>query len=176
MRNWERNDGFSLLEILMIVGILATFLSLVVLSYQNSQRARKEEALKQRLAEIREAIDKYYLDHGHFPCSSSDFNRQGDPELFRQQLLWYTDRQGKPSRTRNRDFRYGPYLSNIPEEPFTGTAQVVIDTVHSYTLVELKKFVAEWPGATGGWYYQASTGFVVANLNSKRFGKHYAYY
>lgn len=59
--------GFSLLEILIAMVILALLAGTVVPVVQNSITRAKEAALKKDLQNIRLILDDYYSDHGHFP-------------------------------------------------------------------------------------------------------------
>ena len=168
--------GFALLELVLLLGIVGALISLTLIHVENSRLQARENQLKNSLQEFRAAIYRYYQDHGHFPCSPEDFNRRADANVLRQQLLWFTNRRGKPSRTRNREFRFGPYLRDFPAEPISGLADVFIDTTGGMSLVELKKAVSTSRSGRGGWYYQANTGFWLANLSRIYFKEQYAYY
>jgi len=174
--NGNGQRGFALLELVLLLGILGTLIGLTLIHLENSRLQAREKRLKSALEEFRGAIYRYYQDHGHFPCSAEDFNRKADVGILKQQLLWFTNRQGKPSRTRNREFRFGPYLYDFPAEPISGRSDVFIDTTGNASLVELKKAVSSSRQAKGGWYYQANTGFWLANLGRHYFKEQYAYF
>lgn len=55
--------------VISIIGILAT---IAVPMYQNSVKRSKEAVLKEDLYQLREAIDKYYADHGEYPAALSN--------------------------------------------------------------------------------------------------------
>jgi general secretion pathway protein G len=59
--------GFTLIELLIVMAIIGTLLSLVVPRYFQSLRHARETVLKQDLASLREAIDKYYADLNVYP-------------------------------------------------------------------------------------------------------------
>jgi general secretion pathway protein G len=59
--------GFTLIELLIVMAIIGTLLSLVVPRYFHSLRHARETVLKQDLATLREAIDKYYADLNEYP-------------------------------------------------------------------------------------------------------------
>jgi general secretion pathway protein G len=59
--------GFTLIEILVVLAIIAVLLSLVTPKYFNSIERSKETILKQDLLVMREAIDKFYSDRNMYP-------------------------------------------------------------------------------------------------------------
>ena len=62
-----RCDGFTLIELLVVMSIIGMLLSIAVPRYFHSMQRAKETILKQDLAVMREAIDKYYADLGQYP-------------------------------------------------------------------------------------------------------------
>ena len=64
--------GFTLIEILVVLAILASLLSIAAPRYFGSVDRSKETVLKQNLFQIREALDKYYSDVGMYPGSLDD--------------------------------------------------------------------------------------------------------
>jgi len=69
---FTRPTGFTLIELLIVMAIIATLLTLVVPRYFGSVDRSKEVVLKQSLATVRDAIDKYYGDTGHYPENLQD--------------------------------------------------------------------------------------------------------
>ena len=59
--------GFTLVELLVVLAILAMLLTLAVPKYFSSIERAKEAALKQDLNTLRESIDKFYADTGQYP-------------------------------------------------------------------------------------------------------------
>lgn len=176
MQKQKNKNGFSFVEFILIISIVGILLSMAILTFQNRQQQTEEEQLKRDLMIVRKAIHAYFLDHDFFPRAKKNFRQAENMEYFKKQLLWYTNKKGEPSVTRNRDFRFGPYLSDFPKEAVTGLATVVIDTSSEDDLNRLKKMVAESANATGGWYYQAKNGFFIVNLNKNRFKEYYAFF
>lgn len=68
----SRSAGFTLIEILVVLAILASLLSLAAPRYFGSIERSKETVLKQNLFQMREALDKYYADSGKYPDSLDD--------------------------------------------------------------------------------------------------------
>lgn len=64
--------GFTLIELLVVMAIIATLLSIALPRYFGSVDRSKDTALKQSLSVMRDAIDKYYADHGKYPEALND--------------------------------------------------------------------------------------------------------
>jgi len=64
--------GFTLVELLVVMAIIATLLTLAVPRYFGSVEKSKEAVLKQNLATLRDSVDKYYGDTGRYPDSLDD--------------------------------------------------------------------------------------------------------
>jgi general secretion pathway protein G len=63
-RKWS---GFTLIEVLVVLAIVATLLSLVTPRYFETVDRARETSLKHSLITMRDAIDKYYSDNGVYP-------------------------------------------------------------------------------------------------------------
>lgn len=68
LRKRHRN-GFTLVELLLVLFIVALLASLVMPVATRSVDQAKEAALKQDLHELRKAIDNYYSNTGRYPES-----------------------------------------------------------------------------------------------------------
>jgi general secretion pathway protein G len=69
---WFAFRAFTLIELLIVMAIIATLLTLVLPRYFGSVDRSKEVVLKQSLATVRDAIDKHYGDTGRYPDSLQD--------------------------------------------------------------------------------------------------------
>ena len=73
---WVRNNpfaaGFTLIELLVVMAIIGTLLTLAIPRYFGSVHNSKEAVLKQNLATLRDALDKYHADTGRYPESLED--------------------------------------------------------------------------------------------------------
>jgi len=67
-----RARGFTLIELLVVMAIIATLLTVALPRYFQSVERSKEVTLQQSLSVMRDAIDKYYADHGKYPGSLQD--------------------------------------------------------------------------------------------------------
>lgn len=68
----RRGKGFTLIELLVAMTIVALLLSIVVPRYFHSVAKAEEAVLKQDLALMREALDKYHADTGSYPDTLDD--------------------------------------------------------------------------------------------------------
>lgn len=64
--------GFTLIEILVVLAIIATLLSLVTPRYFSTVDRSKETVLRHDLNVVRDAIDKFYSDNNRFPNTLAD--------------------------------------------------------------------------------------------------------
>lgn len=69
VRRASRHRGFTLVELLVVMTIIAILLTVAVPRYMSSVDNAKEAALKTSLARLREAIDQYHSDKGQYPAS-----------------------------------------------------------------------------------------------------------
>lgn len=64
-----RNKGFTLIELMVVMAVIATLMTIAMPRYFNSLENSKETTLRQSLAVMREALDQYYGDTGRYPES-----------------------------------------------------------------------------------------------------------
>ena len=69
MRLVRAPRGFTLVELLVVMAIIAVLLTLAVPRYFGSMDKSKEAVLKEDLFQLRDAIGKYYGDKGKYPES-----------------------------------------------------------------------------------------------------------
>ena len=65
----NRRRGFTLIELMVVMAIVATLLTLALPRYFGSLDKSKEAVLKENLYQMREAISRYYADKGKYPES-----------------------------------------------------------------------------------------------------------
>lgn len=64
-----RQSAFTLVELLVVMAIIATLLSIAVPHYFRHLDLARENSLKQTLSVLRDTIDKYHADTGNYPES-----------------------------------------------------------------------------------------------------------
>lgn len=97
--------GFTLLEVLLVLGILAVIMGLLVPRLTNRQRDAKIEATKISMQGLKQALQLYALDHdGDFPKTTDGLAVLNEP------------------KSRDKKWK-GPYLEKSPvdawDQPFT---------------------------------------------------------
>jgi type II secretory pathway pseudopilin PulG len=109
-RNLGRRGLFSLLELLVVLialGVVATIVGPRISRAAHAPPDTSQQLLVGNLRALRSAIDAYAADHANrFP--------HGDVTQITAQLTQYSDRKGNVSPTRTAQYRFGPYLREIP--------------------------------------------------------------
>jgi general secretion pathway protein G len=67
-----RGKGFTTIELLVALAILAMIMAVAVPRYFGNLDAANESVLRENLYVMRDAIDKYYADHGVYPEQLAD--------------------------------------------------------------------------------------------------------
>lgn len=92
-------DGFTLLELLVVMVIIAILAAIAVPSYVRNVQRAKEAVLKEDLRVLRTAIDSYTVDKQQAPQSLSDlvtagYIREIPNDPISNQKDWITDNSG----------------------------------------------------------------------------------
>ena len=146
----ERNihklrHGFTLVEILIVVVILAILGALVVPQFSNAARLSRENVLKEDLRYLRSQIMVYQAQHnGVAPgYPGGDTRQTPTADAFLAQMTGPTNAGGQNGT--GDGYGYGPYLSRVPVNPMNDMDSVRVVTI--------------WPteaAGTHGWVYQPS--------------------
>ena len=65
----KKLKGFTLVELMVVLAVIALLLSVVVPDYMGRMRRAEEAVLQENLALMRDALDKHYADAGKYPTS-----------------------------------------------------------------------------------------------------------
>lgn len=137
----QRRGGFTLIEVLIVVVIMAVLAATIIPQFTNSAKDARESSVKFNLHSMRGMIEMYKTHHmGGVPSGANNL----------EQLTKATDQSGVVG-TAGPSFPYGPYLQNdLPTNPFTNSNKVTLFTGTGA------------PTASGasdaGWVYRPSTG------------------
>jgi general secretion pathway protein G len=61
--------GFTLVELMVVLTVIALLLSVVVPNYMGKMRRAEEAVLQENLLLMRESLDKHYADTGRYPAT-----------------------------------------------------------------------------------------------------------
>jgi general secretion pathway protein G len=128
--------GFTLVEILIVVVILGILASIVVPQFTAAAEEGRESALETNLSRIRQQLQVYKQQHRDWP----EVNR------FAEQMTQHTNIAGDTSKTPADGYPFGPYLSEVPDNPFTQENSVDNAAV-----------------GESDWYYNPNDGTFKAN-------------
>ncbi|HEV3214307.1 MAG TPA: prepilin-type N-terminal cleavage/methylation domain-containing protein [Vicinamibacterales bacterium] len=67
-RAGARAAGFTLIEVLIVVTLIVVLAGIGLATYTTSIQRSKEAVLHEDLFRMRDAIDQYYADKGHYPA------------------------------------------------------------------------------------------------------------
>jgi general secretion pathway protein G len=149
--------GFTLIEILIVVTILAILATIVLPQFSNASTNAKENALKDQLRYLRTQIIVYRAQHRDTPPGypNGDRTQAATGAAFIDQMTHPTDEDGATGTVNSQIYKFGPYLDRMPANPLTGLSAVQI--------VGDAEPLPEPTGTGYGWIYKPLTGEIIAN-------------
>ena len=139
-----KNRGFTLVEVLIVVVIMAVLAAVVVPQFSSSTDDARASTGEFNLSTLRSLIQTYRAQHnGLLPAFSAS-------------TLPGLTAKTKANGAIDASGPYGPYLLEMPENPFTGNNVVATTTKTKATIVAGDVTAAD----AGGWLYNTTTGGV----------------
>jgi general secretion pathway protein G len=111
-------DGFTLIELMVVILIIGLLATIVVQSLRGATDKAKKTKAQADIAELRTALDRYYLDNGNYPTTEQGLAA----------LVTAPTNGPIPS-----DYEDGGYVQRIPNDPW-GHPYVYQSDGNSYTL------------------------------------------
>ncbi len=137
--NVNKKSGFTLIEILIVVVIMAVLASVVIPQFSNSTKQAQTSTTEFNLQIIRSQIELYRNQHGgRLPAANLS------------ELSTTTDALG--GKGTGAQFPYGPYLRSIPANALTEQAAIKTTTNDPAGKADVTA------NSKGGWLYNATTG------------------
>lgn len=166
LRSSRDQDGFTLVELLIVVIILAILAAIIVPQFSAATDDANQAAYDTNISNIRAAVDLYRQQHDAYPGAvtstgatcingTAEAGAVGEP-AFQKQLRFYTNAAGEAcTGTDPNEFKYGPYLKeDLPTNP--------LGTVNTLTVVNTG-VLGLASGTTGGWRFDSVTGEFIGD-------------
>lgn len=134
----RHHAAFTLIEVLIVVLVIGILAAIVVPQFSEAGTDAKFSTLKTNLQTIRGQIHLYKLQHDDtFPTSAA---------MFADQMTQASKPDGSTAAMGTAGFNLGPYLQQIPNNPYTGGNAIGSGGI-----------------GTSDWYYDATSGEFRAN-------------
>jgi general secretion pathway protein G len=138
MKNRSTRAGFTLVEVLIVVVIMAILAATIIPQFTDSTKDAKSSTSRFNLHTLRSQIELYRTQHNGVA-----------PGATLVQLTQATDASGVAAA----GAPYGPYIREIPKNPFTNSGAVKVITNDPAV-------VADVTAGGGGWLYNTTTGGI----------------
>jgi prepilin-type N-terminal cleavage/methylation domain-containing protein len=149
--------AFTLVEILIVVVLLGIMAGIVIPAIGRSATGARETTLAMNLNLLRRFIPVYTSQHKEVAPGYADGNPAGMPteEAFVNQAMLSSNADGATAARGTAGYRFGPYLSKIPANPFDASESVLV-------LANDEEFPATADDQYG-WVYKPATGEIRAD-------------
>ena len=154
-----KQNGFTLVEILIVVVILGILAAIVIPQFTSASESARASSLKTQLQTIRSQLELYQVQHlGAYPTHAqlTTTNVDGDTKDDWDNLTQITNNAGTIGS--GAGFELGSYLQKPPSNPFTASG-------NGTEITPMTGGVAAAAAVTFGWAYDPATGQVKAVLD-----------
>jgi general secretion pathway protein G len=110
-----RRKGFTLAEMIIVLGIIAMISSVGVIQFTNQASKTREDQLRQDLQVVRTAVKAFYEDTLFYPTTLNDLSSRTAPSSAANPTT------GAGSSYETVRWR-GPYLDRVPVDPISRNA------------------------------------------------------
>ena len=161
----EKQTGFTLIEILIVVILLGILATVIIPQVRVSSEDAQLNTLKTNLSHMRSVIELYYYQHNNTYPGRKKWDGildAANPVMaatsFIMQLTQYTDVIGDVDKERDADHKFGPYIKSdaLSTNPYNGKNDVLCDITET-------DITAKASDGTTGWKFYTKTGILLAN-------------
>jgi general secretion pathway protein G len=148
-------QGFTLIEILIVVIILGILAAIVVPQFGSASKDAKHASLVSTVQTLRGQIALFRLQHHDFLPGVAPLVGSGatfNEATFWSQMTMFTDVAGNTNGTRTAVFDKGPYMQATPKNPLcptTASASLVEATVNGAKATGVVGFIYDYQGGAG---------------------------
>jgi general secretion pathway protein G len=135
----RKNKGFTLVEILIVVVILGILAAIVIPQFTDASTQSKVSSCRTTLQSLRSQIELYKIQHND--VTPGNVAGALDTAVWEAQMTTYSDAQGNTNATKTAVFCYGPYIQQVPFNPWNDSQSIA---------------AADALGV--GWVYNVTTG------------------
>jgi general secretion pathway protein G len=139
MKTMNRRGAFTLIEVLIVVVIMAILAATIIPQFTDSTKDAKSSTVQFNLHTLRSQIQLYRTQHNGLA-----------PTGTLAELMTTTDTSGATGS--GASFPYGPYLREVPLNPFNNSKAVKVITTDPAVAADVT--------GSGGWLYNATTGGI----------------
>ena len=142
-----RRPAFSMMELVIVMVIMGILAAIAIPRISTAVERAKAEAVEASLSQVRNSIEVYKAEHeGRIP-----------DKQFVAQMTQYSNVQGTTDTSLSPKFPLGPYLREIPKNPYSGSIAVrFLMTAGPIQAAGSKNL---------GWTYNTATGEFAADCS-----------
>jgi len=155
------NQGFTLIEILIVVMVLGILAMVIVPQITVSTQDAKQSTLETNTTTLRNAIELYAVQHNNVYPGGTGADVAAAQTAFVAQLTQYSNAAGAVVTTKADTHPYGPYIKDgaLPTNPLNDKNNVICDAS-----LDLATVPTDANLKLCAWYFFHKTGKLVPGI------------